>query len=133
MIDRWLRRWLRVPSVRAIRGAITVEENCETAIAAAVAELIHELQAANGIGPEQMISAVFTMTPDLNAAFPATTARFAGWEGVPLLCATEIAVPGALPRCLRILVHAERCWSGPVRPVYLRGAAALRPDLVGRE
>ncbi len=130
MIRRSIRRWLGVPSVRAIRGAITVDANCEVAIAEAVAELIGAIQTANGIGPGDVISAVFTMTPDLDAAFPATTARQAGWSGVPLLCATEIAVPGALPLCLRVLVHAERCWSGAPQATYLRGATVLRPDLV---
>jgi chorismate mutase len=129
MIRAWLRRWLGARSVRGIRGAITVEANCETSIAAAVVELIREIEAANAIAAEDLVSAVFTMTPDLTAAFPATAARCAGWGSVPLLCATEIAVPGALPRCLRVLVHAERCWTGPVRAVYLRGAVGLRPDL----
>lgn len=129
MISRAIRRWLRLPSVRAIRGAITVDANSEAAIAAAAVELIRAIEAANAIAPADLISAVFTVTPDLTAGFPAAAARRAGWSAVPLLCATEIAVPGALPHCLRLLVHAERCWNAPPRPVYLRDAVVLRPDL----
>ena len=131
MIGAWFGRWLGVKSVRGIRGAITVDANCERSIAAAVVELIREIEAANAIGADDFVSAIFTMTPDLTAAFPATAARCAGWGTVPLLCATEIAVPGALPRCLRVLVHAEGSWRRPAQAVYLRGAEVLRPDLKG--
>jgi chorismate mutase len=126
-----LHRALRVPSVRAIRGATAVPVDSPDAIAAAVEELVHALQRANGLRPEELISAIFTVTPDLQAAFPAEAARAAGWEQVPLLCTTEIAVPGSLPRCLRVLLHVGRHWNG-TRPthVYLHEATVLRPDLV---
>jgi len=129
MIARWWRQRLTVSSIRGVRGAITVDANTRAAIAEATIQLIEAMQEANAVGPDQVISAVFTLTPDLTAGFPAEAARQAGWGDVPLLCATEIGVPGALPRCLRVLVHAERRWTAAPRPVYLRGAVSLRPDL----
>ena len=125
-------RALQVPSVRALRGATAVPEDTPEAIAEAVRELLTTLQGANALRHDEVISAIFTMTPDLVSAFPAEAARSAGWEHVPLLCTTEIAVPGGLPRCLRVLLHVERYWNGTgARHVYLREAAGLRPDLVG--
>ncbi|MGH7582222.1 MAG: chorismate mutase [Gemmatimonadales bacterium] len=129
MIPRSLFRWFAVPSIRGIRGAITVDANTAAAICDAAVELVRALETANAIGPRHLVSAVFTMTPDLTAGFPAEAARRAGWDRVPLLCATEIAVPGALPRCLRVLVHVSRRWTADPTAVYLRGAAVLRPDL----
>ncbi|MEO5799900.1 MAG: chorismate mutase [Gemmatimonadales bacterium] len=131
MIRRWLRRWLAVPEVRAIRGAITVPSDDATAIREAVLELLREVRRENQFDDGDVISAIFTVTPDLTAAFPAETARRSGWTHVPLLCMQEIAVPGGMPRCLRVLVHVQRHWqeSAPTH-VYLRDAATLRPDLV---
>jgi chorismate mutase len=124
-------RALRVPSTRAIRGAISVACDTPLEIEVAVTHLVNELTTANQLASAELISAIFTVTPDLVSAFPAEAARRAGWEGVPLLCTTEIAVPGGLPRCVRVLVHVERYWNGtPPRHVYLREAAGLRPDLV---
>jgi chorismate mutase len=84
----------------------------------------------NELVSDEVISAIFTVTPDLVSSFPAEAARAAGWEGVPLLCTTEIPVPEGLPRCLRVLVHVQRRWNGtPPRHIYLRDAVRLRPDL----
>ena len=98
-------------------------------IAAAVAALVDELTRNNDLAPERMISALFTMTPDLSSAFPAAAARERGWASVPMLCAQEIGVPGAMPRVCRVLVHAD-C-DRPAKHVYLGAAGALRPDLPG--
>ena len=130
MMRQWLRQALGVPAVRAIRGATTVPADETDAIRDAVLELLHAVRRENLFAASEVISAIFTVTPDLTAAFPAETARRAGWAHVPLLCVQEIAVPGGMPRCLRVLVHVERDWGGvPPRHVYLRDAAMLRPDL----
>jgi chorismate mutase len=125
-------RWLGTPTTRAIRGAITVPDDRPSAIGDAVQDLLAELERRNGLEPGDVVSAIFTMTPDLVSTFPAEAARRAGWDDVPLLCATEIAVPGAMPRCIRVLLHVERAWGQRVaRHAYLRDAARLRPDLAG--
>lgn len=122
--------WLGLPSVRAIRGATTVTRDRPDALHVAVQELLEVLQRENGLAPVEIISALFTVTPDLQCGFPAAAARALGWREVPLLCASEIAVPDGLPRCVRVLLHVERAWGGRVvRHVYLREAAILRPDL----
>ena len=123
-------RALRVPTVRAIRGATSVPNDTAEAIADAVRELLASLRHENTLRHDEVISAIFTVTPDLVSAFPAEAARTVGWEHVPLLCTTEIPVPGGLPRCLRVMLHVERYWNGTrPRHVYLREAARLRPDL----
>ncbi len=129
MIGRWLARQLRWPTVRAIRGATTVPVDTPDQIAAAVLELLDAMRDRNRFDDHEVISAIFTMTPDLQSAFPAESARLAGWHDIPLLCTTEVAVAGGLPRCLRILLHVERGWSEVPGPVYLREAVRLRPDL----
>lgn len=117
-------------AVRAVRGAIQVAADERTEIIAAVAELIREVMHRNALDAEDLISIVFTATADLRAEFPAYAARRAGISDVPLLCATEIAVPGSLPRVIRLLAHFETSRSrADVRHVYLRGAADLRTDL----
>ncbi len=85
---------------------------------------------ANGIGPDQIASVLFTATRDLTSVFPAQAARELGWTKTPLICAQEIDVPGALPRCIRVLmlVNTERTQE-EIRHIYLKGAKALRPDL----
>jgi chorismate mutase len=113
--------------MRAIRGAITVEVNTAPAIEAAVKELVEAVVKENQISPADIVSAIFTLTPDLNAEFPAKPARQAGWADVPMICAQEIGVPGALPRVCRLILHA-RGRKAP-RHVYLREARVLRPDL----
>lgn len=116
--------------VRGIRGAITVAKNEPDEIVEAAKALLQEMVAVNEIVPEDVASAWFTTTPDLNAEFPAVGARQMGWTFVPLMCGHEMAVPGSLPMCLRILLHVNT-EKGPheVQHVYLRGARALRPDL----
>ena len=114
---------------RGVRGAISVEENSAEAILAATRELLCTMIQANGITPEDVVSAIFTSTPDLNAVYPALAARQLGWDDVSLLCSQEIGVPGGLPCCIRILIH----WNTTRRPheiqhVYLGKAKALRPD-----
>ena len=113
--------------VFAIRGAVQVTENTAAAIEAAVREMIAEIGRNNHLDPDRVISAFFTLTPDLSAAFPAAAARAFGWPDVPMICAQEIAVPGSLPRICRVLVHATG--EGPPRHVYLGAAQGLRPDI----
>lgn len=120
----------RVVPVRAVRGATQVEANDREVIIAGAAELVRAVLDRNRIDPDDLISVVFTATPDLTAEFPAYAARSIGITDVPLLCATEIAVPGAMPRVIRLLAHVETPLPREdVRHVYLHGAAALRTDL----
>jgi chorismate mutase len=117
-------------SVRAIRGAIQVEANTRDEVLAGAAELVIEVLGRNQVESEDLISILFTATPDLTAEFPAYAARQLGLTDVPLMCASEIAVPGAMPRTLRLLAHVETTRPrSEIRHVYLRGAAALRTDL----
>lgn len=117
-------------AVRAVRGAIQVDADDRELILAGASELIAAVLARNDIRTDQLISIIFTATPDLTAEFPAYAARLLGLTDVPLLCTTEIAVPGALPRVLRLLAHVDsQLGRGEIRHVYLRGAAALRTDL----
>ncbi|MGE4271681.1 MAG: chorismate mutase [Desulfitobacterium sp.] len=117
-------------SVRGLRGAITVEENDPEHIREATHELINEIVRRNSLAPEDIISAIFTLTQDLDAAFPATFARQLGWDRVPMICLNEIPVPGSLPRCLRVLLHIETSLTqAEIQPVYLRDAINLRQDL----
>ena len=117
-------------ALRAVRGAIQVERDEREEVLAASAEMVQAVLERNGLTPDDLISVVFTATPDLTSEFPAYAARQMGIVDVPLLCATEIAVPGAMPRVLRLLAHVETDLPrSEVRHVYLRGAAALRTDL----
>jgi chorismate mutase len=114
----------------AIRGAISVAENDASQIAAATKELLQEIITRNSLVVPEIVSALFSATPDLTAAFPAKAARELGWADVPLLCMSEIAVPDALPRCLRVLLQVElRAPRVLDTHVYLRDAVALRPDV----
>ncbi|MEO7262496.1 MAG: chorismate mutase [Jatrophihabitantaceae bacterium] len=117
-------------SVRAVRGAIQVDLDERQAILDGASQLVKEVMARNSIESDQLISILFTATPDLRAEFPAYAARQLGLTDVPLMCASEIAVPGALPRTLRLLAHFDTELSrADIRHVYLGGAAALRTDL----
>lgn len=117
-------------AVRAVRGAIQVDANDRDEILAGTTELVRAVLDRNRIDPGELISIVFTATVDLDAEFPAYAARLLGLTDVPLLCTTEIAVPGAMPRVLRLLAHVETDLArDEIRHVYLRGAAALRTDL----
>ncbi len=116
--------------VRALRGAITVRSNDATQILDATRTLLREIMLLNSLDAEQLVSVIFTATPDLTAAFPARAARELGWNDVPLLCMTEMAVPGSLQHCIRVLLHAElSVEAGRGRHVYLGDAAELRPDI----
>jgi chorismate mutase len=119
--------------LRALRGAITVEVNEADAILSATEELVSAVMERNALEPEQMVSCIFTATDDLDAEFPAVAARNLGLSSVPLLCAREIDVPGALPRVIRLLLH---CYADPdtdPKHVYLRDAESLRRDLGGAQ
>ncbi len=118
-------------AVRGIRGATTVESDDAALIRAAARELMEEILRRNQITDfDDVISAVFTTTEDLSAAFPAEAARAMGMNQVPLLCAREIPVPGSMAKCIRVLLHinSERS-PKEIEHVYLRDAAKLRPDL----
>jgi chorismate mutase len=116
--------------VRALRGATTVEEDTIEQVKERVIELLSEIMARNGLVEDDVISVLFTATADVVSMFPATAAREVGFGAVPLLCAAEIAVPGATAHCLRVLMHVttdrER---DQLRHVYLHGAQGLRDDL----
>jgi chorismate mutase len=117
-------------AVRAVRGATQVDEDDREQVLAATTELLGEVLKRNALSNDDLISVVFTATPDLHSEFPAYAARQMGITDVPLLCAAEIDVPGAMPRVLRLLAHVETERSrSELRHVYLRGAAALRTDL----
>jgi chorismate mutase len=115
---------------RGVRGATTADENTRDAIVTATAQLLALMIRSNQIRSEDVCSAVFTTTTDLDAEFPALAARQMGWLDVPLLCGHEINVPGSLRRCIRVLVH----WNTEkpqreIHHVYVKGAEKLRPDL----
>src|SRR5687768_10662464 len=116
--------------VRAIRGATQVARDDREVLLDAAAELVSVVLERNAIEPGDLISIIFTATPDLRSDYPAYAARRLGLVDVPLLCATEIDVPDALPRIVRLLAHVESDRPrGELRHVYLHGAAALRTDL----
>jgi chorismate mutase len=119
--------------LRALRGAITVDRNDAAAILEATEELLRAVMERNGLGPEDMVSCIFTCTEDLDAEFPAVAARNIGLSRVPLLCAREISVPGALPRVIRLLLHCYADDSTGPEHVYLREAVGLRKDLQGAQ
>lgn len=122
-------------SIRGIRGATTVTVDEPDLILQATRELLEEILSANdGMNPEDVASALFTVTEDLASTFPAQAARQMGWGLVPMMCAREIPVPGSLPRVIRVLVH----WNtelpqNEITHVYLRDAVKLRPDLVAAQ
>ena len=117
-------------AVRAIRGATQVDADDSDLILDAIAELVYTVLERNDLTAEDLVSILFTATPDLTAEFPAYAARRAGITDVPMLSAVELAVPDSMPRVLRLLAHVETERSRhELRHVYLRGAAALRTDL----
>ena len=117
-------------AVRAIRGAVQVSGNDRDDILACTTELVTEVMSRNELSTDDVISVIFTATPDLNAEFPALAARKLGFQEVPLLCAAEIDMPGAMPRVVRLMMHIETTKArAAVQHVYLRGAAALRLDI----
>jgi chorismate mutase len=115
--------------IRGVRGATTAEANTREAILTATSELLQLMIAANQIEADDVASAIFTTTIDLNAEYPALAARALGWHDVALMCVHEMNVPHGLKRCVRILLH----WNTAVAPqdvkhVYIKGAVNLRPD-----
>ena len=122
-------------STRGIRGATTVTADEPDLILQATRELLEEILAENeGMQPEDVASAIFTVTDDLVSTFPAQAARQMGWDLVPMLCGREIPVPTSLPRVIRVLVH----WNtelpqSEIKHVYLKDAVKLRPDLVAAQ
>ncbi|MCH5184629.1 MAG: chorismate mutase [Oscillospiraceae bacterium] len=118
--------------VRAIRGAVTVENNDKDEILDAVKTLLEKIISDNNAAKEDMVSIIFTLTPDLNAVFPARAARDLGFSDVPLMCMSEIPVDGALEKCIRVMLTLNTDKSlAEIKHVYLKGAVALRPDLAG--
>lgn len=117
-------------AVRALRGATTVDEDTREQIVERVVELLGAMIDANGVEHDDLISVWFTATPDIHAMFPAEAARKIGWGDVPLLCAQELDVTGAMPRVVRVLAHltSERA-RGELHHVYLHGTRSLRDDL----
>lgn len=114
---------------RGIRGATTVERNEQEEILAATAELLQALIRQNDLRAEDVASGIFTVTEDLDAAFPALAARRLGWTEVGLMCMREIPVPGSLEKCIRVLLHVNtRRSASEMRHVYLREAVVLRPS-----
>ena len=117
-------------AVRAIRGAIQLEVDERDHLLVSVDELIRAILTENLLATDDLISMLFTATPDLHSEFPALAARQLGIGDVPLLCTQELDIDGAMPRVIRVMVHAETALTkADVRHVYLRGAAALRRDL----
>ena len=119
--------------IRGIRGAVPVKANTKAAIHTATRALLRRLLKTNRVPVDEIAGVVLTATPDLNADFPAYAARGLGWRGVPLLCAQEINVPGAMPRLVRalLLVNTTRS-QREMTHVYIGKAAGLRPDLPGK-
>ncbi len=117
--------------VRGVRGATTIEENTAEAIGEATLELIEAIEVANGIDPSDIVSVIFSVTPDIDAAFPARFARTRlGWETVPLLDVQHMVVGGGLEKCIRVLMQVYTpLLQHQVQHVYLRRARVLRPDL----
>ncbi len=117
--------------IRGIRGATTVETNTREAILEAAGELLGEIIRVNNIQTDDVASAYFSTTTDLNAEFPAVVARRDfGWTNIALMCGHEMDVPGSLRMCLRIMLHVNtETPQSNVTHIYLRGATVLRPDL----
>jgi chorismate mutase len=116
--------------VRGLRGATTVDEDTVEQVTARSQELMLEIMARNELTEEDIVSVLFTATGDVTSIFPATAIREIGFGAVPLLCAAEIAVPGSMPHCIRVLLHVHTIRSkSEIHHVYLHGAQGLRDDL----
>ncbi|MBN1427760.1 MAG: chorismate mutase [Anaerolineae bacterium] len=114
---------------RGIRGATIARENTRDSILVATRNLLEQIIAANQLAPEDITSAIFTLTRDLNAEYPAVAARQLGWHDVPLMCAQEIEHPQSLPRTIRVLIHWNTTLAQhEIKHIYTNGAEALRPD-----
>jgi chorismate mutase len=123
---------MTMPMLRALRGATTCAADTPEEITSATQELLTAMMTRNDVEHDDVVSVVFTTTADLTSTFPATAARGVGFGDVPLLCASEIAVPGSMPRCVRVLMHLYS-WRerDEMHHVYLRDAQSLRDDLPG--
>jgi chorismate mutase len=120
------------PAMRALRGATTVEVDEKEHLFERVVALLEELFDRNDIDHDDVVSVIFTATDDVHSAFPAEAARKFGLGDVPLLCARELDVEGATPRCIRVLIHLTTTRSrAELRHIYLEGARGLRDDLPG--
>ena len=117
-------------SIRAIRGATCLQADTADEMSGAVVELLSEILERNSLSGDDLVSVLFTATPDIHSAFPASFARQLGLTDVPLICAQELDVAGALPLVIRVMVHAETSASrADIKHVYLRGAEVLRQDI----
>ena len=120
------------PTVRGLRGATTVDEDTVAQVTERSQELMRQIMERNGLTEDDIVSVLFTATADVTSTFPATAIREIGFGAVPLLCAAEIAVPGAKPLCIRVLLHVTTTNSNDeIHHVYLHGAQGLRDDLPG--
>ena len=118
------------PAVRGLRGATTVDADTVAQVTERTQELLREIMTRNELHEDDIISILFTATPDVTSMFPATALRETGFGAVPLLCAAEIAVPGSMPLCVRVLLHVSTARSREdMHHVYLHGASGLRDDL----
>ena len=117
----------------ALRGATSVEADERDAILTATTVLMQELLTRNALRAEDLVSCIFTLTPDLHAEFPAVAARQMGLSSVPLMCAQELDVPGSMPRVIRVLVHCYLAAGREPQHVYLGEAVRLRLDLQGAQ
>ena len=119
-------------TLRAIRGATTVEEDTPEAITDRVVTMLARIMERNGLVEDDIVSILFTATDDIVSMFPATAARTLGLGAVPLICARELAIIGSVPRCVRVMLHVttERTRDEIIH-VYLEGAQGLRDDLPG--
>jgi len=114
----------------ALRGATTVDEDTPDQVRSRTIALLKEMMDRNSIELDDIVSVIFTVTSDVHSMFPATAARDIGFGGIPLICAREIDVEGALPLCLRVLMHFESdIPRSQLRPIYAEGAIVLREDL----
>lgn len=117
-------------SIRALRGAVQLAVDSKDEMHREVPALLEEMLTSNGLSEADLVSVLFTVTPDLTSEFPAAAARTLGWKEIPLMCAVEIAVIGALPRIVRVLAHVESVKPrSEMNHIYRGGAKALRPDL----
>jgi chorismate mutase len=117
-------------TVRGLRGATTLEADTVEQVTERSQELMRQIMVRNDLCEDDIVSVIFTATADVNSAFPATAVREIGFGAVPLLCAAEIAVPGSMPLCIRVLLHVHTTKTKEeIHHVYLHGAQGLRDDL----
>jgi chorismate mutase len=122
----------QLPRFCALRGATSVAADRSELVTEAVAELLHALLEVNDLTTSEIVSAIFSATADLHSLYPAAVARALGWTDLPMLCVTEMRVEPSPQRCIRVLLHLSLPAERTLRPIYLREARALRPDLITR-